>query len=174
MSLEYFALGGCALKCWNTTTTPCISRNADDPWTGGHRAISPPCSHPMTQLHCWALHLLVALWAVWLPAPPFCFVNCSSSVCVKVLTITLFLNTAIFCHHPIKFDSSTNFSQRKPVQGGGMGVWYWKASIWKVYVICWLQFPQGGSGIQNTSFWLECVCLFPFPIEPRRWFINVN
>lgn len=154
--LGYFALGGCGLLFFSS---PCNSRNADDPWTGGHWAISTPCSHPMTQLHCWAKHLLMALWAVWLPASPFCFVNFSPSVFVKVLNTMLLLHTDIVCHHPVKFDRSTNFSQRKQYKWEKQ-VWFWKASIWKVYVICRLQFPQGVSGIQNTSFWLERVCAF--------------
>lgn len=142
--------------------SPCISGNDDDPWTGGHWAISTPCSHPLTQLHCWALHLLIALWAVWLPASPFPFVNFSSSVWVRVLNTTLLLNTAIFCHHPIKFDRSTSFSQRKPVQGGINGGLILKS--FDLESLCY------SSTISSRCVWNTkhvfltgaCVCFFTF------------
>lgn len=141
---------------------PCISRNVDDPWTGGHWAISTPCSHPMTQLHCWASHLLMALWAVWLTASPFPFVNFSSSVCVKVLNTTLHLNTAIFCHHPIKFNRSANFSRRKPVQEGKNCLILKSLDLES---LCYLSPSISSRWVWNTKHIFltgACVCFFPF------------
>lgn len=143
--------------------SPCISRNDDDPWTGGHWAISTPCSHPLTQLHCWALHLLIALWAVWLSASPFPFVNFSSSLCVRVLNTTLLLNTAIFCHHPIKFDHSASFSQRKPEQGGINGGLILKS--FDLESLCYLSTSISSKWVWNTKHIFltgACVCFFPF------------